>query len=214
MNIDLHPSVCLVLWNAIGSLVSQCIPQVQDLRSEVTKNSLLNIKISPFFKFRDNCQAIQRLNLVPVAVLPLPRKAGLAEFISICRFHANTRFPFSNTQVVLLLFGSQACVPEQKKNALPFMLPQPNKADHWPDWLWSTDWGKVVSNKSKISVSRLVTKKASNVITGLKITWEKREERLRKKDDFFVFQIGSVDMREAKIKRKPTWFQEFLLKNM
>lgn len=213
MNIDLHPSVCLVLWNAIGSLVSQCISQVQDLWSKVTKNRQLNIKISAFFKFRDNHQAIQRLNLVPVAVLPLPRKAGLAEFIPICRFHANIRFPFSNTQIVLLLFGSQASVPEQKKTALPFMLPQPKKADHWLDWLWSTDWGKVVSNKSKISVSRLVTKKASNVITGLKITWKKGKERLRKKDDFFVFQISSVGTREVKIKRKPLWFQEFLLKN-
>lgn len=41
--------------------------------------------------------------------------------------------------------------------------------------------------------------------------WEKGKERLRKKDYFFVFKIGGVDMREAKI--KPIWFQEFLLLN-
>lgn len=108
--------LCLVLWNVVGSVVSQCIPQVQGLWSEVTKNGQLNIKISAFFKFGGSCQAIQRLNLVPVAVLPLPRKAGLTEFVSICRFHANIPFPFSNTQIVLLLFGSQISVPEQKKN--------------------------------------------------------------------------------------------------
>ena len=150
---------CLVLWNAIGSLVSQCIQQLKDLWSEVTKNGQLNIKISVFFKFIDNHQAIQRLNVVPVAVLPLLRKADIAGFVSKGRFHTNIRFPFSNTRIVWLLFGPQASVPEQKKNGLPFTLPQSDKADHWLDWLWSTGWGKAVSNESKISVSSLVTKK-------------------------------------------------------
>lgn len=93
------------------------------------------------------------------------------------RFHTNTHFPFSNTQIMLLLFGSQTFVPEQKKPALPFMLSQPSKGDHLLDWLWSTDWGEGLSKKSQISVSRLVTEKASNVITSLKITCGKNEKK-------------------------------------
>jgi len=42
--------------------------------------------------------------------------------------------------------------------------------------------------------------------------WGKVKERSRKIDYLFVFQISSMDMREAKIKIKAVWFQGFLLK--
>lgn len=77
---------------------------------------------------------------------------------------------------MLLLFCSQASIPEQKITVDYPVLPQPRKADHWLD-VAVVDWLDGSSYQQKQDISFQASSNASNVITGLDVTCQKEEKK-------------------------------------